>query len=105
MVFIRPTILRSAADSQRLAAQRYGYVRDQQLAQNPKLEPTLDELVRDYMGTTAPVAPPAAAPVVRPAPAPGTTSTTTTTAPGQPVIIVPQVKSSTTIIQTPVPPK
>lgn len=100
MVFIRPTILRSKADAQRLAAQRYGYVRDQQVQQNPKAEPSLDELVRDYMGTTAPVAPPAAAPAA--APAAGTTTTITTTAPAQPAIIVPQVKTTTTIIQTPV---
>jgi general secretion pathway protein D len=107
MVFIRPTILRSAADAQRLAAQRYGYVRDTQLQQNPKQEPSLDELVRDYMGTTAPVAPPpaparpaAAAPAATPAT--GTTTTITTTAPAQPAIIVPQVKTTTTIIQTPV---
>jgi general secretion pathway protein D len=102
MVFIRPTILRSKADAQRLAAQRYGYVRDQQVQQNPKLEPSLDELVRDYMGTTAPVAPPAGAPPAAAAPAGGTTTTITTTAPAQPAIIVPQVKTTTTIIQTPV---
>lgn len=101
MVFIRPTILRSKADAQRLAAQRYGYVRDQQVQQNPKVEPSLDELVRDYMGTTAPVAPvqPGAAAT---APVAGTTTTITTTAPAQPAIIVPQVKTTTTIIQTPV---
>ena len=86
MVFIRPTILRSAADAQRLAAQRYGYVREAQRTQDPKSEPSIDELVRDYMGTTPPVAPPA--------PAAAT--------PAQPQIIVPQVKSSTTVI-TPAP--
>lgn len=99
MVFIRPTILRSAADARRIAAQRYDYARDAQLRQHPKNEPSLDELVRDYMGTTPPVAPagqpqrttPLAVPVPVPAPTPG-----------QPQVIVPQVKSSTQVI-TPAP--
>ena len=54
MVFIRPTILRSQADARAIAARRYGYVRDQQLLRNPDLEPSLDTLVRDYLGTTPP---------------------------------------------------
>jgi general secretion pathway protein D len=54
MVFIRPTILRSKEDAQRLTQQRYGYVRDMQLRRNPDVEPSIDELVRDYMGTTPP---------------------------------------------------
>jgi len=57
MVFIRPTILRSKADAARLTAQRYGYIRGQQLARNPDSEPSLDELVRDYMGAVPPGAP------------------------------------------------
>ncbi|MDB5668273.1 MAG: gspD [Alphaproteobacteria bacterium] len=62
MIFIRPTILRSAADARAIAARRYDYVRDQQLAINPTREPTIDELVRDYLGTVAPTAPPELAP-------------------------------------------
>ena len=75
MVFIRPTILRSAADARAMSARRYDYVRGQQLIANPEHEPSLDELVRDYMGTVpptrgpqpadqvvSPVDPPAAAP-------------------------------------------
>ncbi|WP_293857778.1 type II secretion system secretin GspD [Sphingomonas sp. SCN 67-18] len=66
MVFIRPTILRTAEDARKLAERRYGYVRDQQLLQHPDSEPSLDELVRDYMGAApvlpAPEAAPAAAP-------------------------------------------
>jgi general secretion pathway protein D len=58
MVFIRPTILRSAADARALAERRYGYVRAQQLRQQPNEEPGIDELVRDYMGAAAPVATP-----------------------------------------------
>lgn len=62
MIFIRPTILRSAEDARAIAARRYDYVRDQQLAINPTREPTIDELVRDYLGTVAPTAPPELAP-------------------------------------------
>ncbi|WP_311270282.1 type II secretion system secretin GspD [Sphingobium sp. WCS2017Hpa-17] len=56
MVFIRPTILRTKEDAQRLTQQRYGYVRGMQLQRNPDMEPTIDELVRDYMGAQPPVA-------------------------------------------------
>jgi general secretion pathway protein D len=58
MVFIRPTILRSKEDAQKLTQQRYGYVRGMQLQRNPDIEPSIDELVRDYMGATPPVAAP-----------------------------------------------
>ncbi|AEG48969.1 general secretion pathway protein D [Sphingobium chlorophenolicum L-1] len=58
MVFIRPTILRSKEDAQKLTQQRYGYIRGMQLQRNPDQEPGIDELVRDYMGAT----PPATAP-------------------------------------------
>jgi general secretion pathway protein D len=55
MVFIRPTILRSAADSRKLAEQRYGYIRLQQGLQSPNEEPSIDQLVRDYMGAAPPI--------------------------------------------------
>ena len=54
MVFIRPTVLRSRADGDRLTAQRYGYVRGMQQARNPDVEPSIDELLRDYMGASHP---------------------------------------------------
>lgn len=54
MVFIRPTIVRSKEDAARLTAQRYGYIRAQQLSRNPDAEPGIDELVRDYMGAVPP---------------------------------------------------
>lgn len=54
MVFIRPTILRSRADGDRLTARRYDYVRDMQLLRNPDIEPSIDELLRDYMGAVPP---------------------------------------------------
>ncbi|MDZ7588682.1 MAG: type II secretion system secretin GspD [Parasphingorhabdus sp.] len=56
MVFIRPTILRGPADAAAVAARRYGYIRNEQLLDNPKVEPSIDALVRDYMGTTPPSA-------------------------------------------------
>jgi general secretion pathway protein D len=55
MIFIRPTILRSAADSRRVAEQRYGYLRLQQGLQSPNEEPSIDQLVRDYMGAAPPI--------------------------------------------------
>lgn len=55
MVFIRPTILRSRADGDALTARRYDYVRGMQLARNPDIEPSIDELLRDYMGAVPPV--------------------------------------------------
>ncbi|MCB4862152.1 type II secretion system secretin GspD [Sphingobium sp. PNB] len=58
MVFIRPTILRSKEDAQKLTQQRYGYIRGMQLQRNPEQEPGIDELVRDYMGATPPSAAP-----------------------------------------------
>ena len=57
MVFIRPTVLRSKADGDRLTARRYDYVRDMQLARNPDMEPSIDELLRDYMGAVPPASP------------------------------------------------
>ncbi|HYZ47899.1 MAG TPA: type II secretion system protein GspD, partial [Sphingomonas sp.] len=86
MVFIRPTILRSAADARALAERRYGYVRERQLLQRPDQEPSLDELVRDYMGALPPTPPPDLPGSSPPPLAP-------------PQIIVPEVHSSTTVVQ------
>ncbi|MCW2367062.1 general secretion pathway protein D [Sphingobium sp. B7D2B] len=58
MVFIRPTILGSRADARKMTAQRYGYIRGQQMLANPDVEPSIDQLVREYLGTTPPVAEP-----------------------------------------------
>lgn len=55
MVFIRPTILRSAEDNRRVTGQRYGYLRLKQGMQDPTREPSIDELVRDYMGAAPPI--------------------------------------------------
>jgi general secretion pathway protein D len=56
MVFIRPTIVRTAADARRITAQRYGTIRADQLRVRPNEEPSIDALVRDYLGTVPPVA-------------------------------------------------
>lgn len=55
MVFIRPTILRTPEDNRRVTEQRYGYLRLQQGLHDPAREPSIDELVRDYMGAAAPI--------------------------------------------------
>jgi general secretion pathway protein D len=55
VVFIRPTVLRTNADGQANTALRYNYARKLQLQRNPDLEPSLDELLRDYMGALPPV--------------------------------------------------
>jgi general secretion pathway protein D len=57
MVFIRPTIVKDRGDAQAVAARRYNFARDVQLRNNPKVEPSLDALVREYMGAAPPVAP------------------------------------------------
>ena len=66
MVFIRPTILRSAADARAMTQQRYGYIRERQYLQNPLVEPSLDELVREYMGAAPPPPGPAPLPPIDP---------------------------------------
>ncbi len=82
MIFIRPTILRTAEDSRRVTEQRYGYLRVQQGLQNPDIEPSIDQLVRDYMG---------AAPPLPPSPMPGSIE--------DPRIGVPVMRSSTQTIR------
>ena len=70
MVFIRPTIVRTREQARELSAQRYGYIRNQQALAYPNQEPSIDSLVRDYMGTVPPtaVAPRAGDRVYPPAP-------------------------------------
>jgi general secretion pathway protein D len=66
MVFIRPTILRSPADARAMTERRYGYIRGMQYQQNPDAEPTIDELVREYMGMVPPDPAPSAPPPLDP---------------------------------------
>lgn len=54
MIFIRPTILRSKEDAAAMSARRYGYIRDQQVVHSPGVEPSIDTLVREYMGAVPP---------------------------------------------------
>ncbi|WP_333585356.1 type II secretion system secretin GspD [Phenylobacterium sp.] len=49
MVFIRPTIISSAADAQALTGPRYAYIRDREMGQTGADQSQLDALVRDYM--------------------------------------------------------
>jgi general secretion pathway protein D len=67
MVFIRPTILRTAEEAREMTDRRYGYIRNRQYLQNPTREPSLDELVREYMGVAPPGAQPLPPPPVDPA--------------------------------------
>ncbi|MGV7195893.1 type II secretion system secretin GspD [Xanthomonas axonopodis] len=72
MVFIRPTIIRDAADAQRMTAPRYNYLRDRQLADGDP-EAALDALVRDYLRAQPPQLPAGPSSVVpkrTPAPTP-----------------------------------
>lgn len=52
MVFLRPTIVRSAEDAGVLTARKYRYMQAQQAAREPGL--TLDQLVNEIMGAQAP---------------------------------------------------
>ncbi len=83
MVFIRPTILRTAEDAQALAARRYNYVRAAQVEFDPKAEPSLDKIVLEYLGANVPVAPPAGPSdqIIAPRAMPGTAPLDSTTLP------------------------
>ena len=85
MVFIRPTIVRGVEDARALTARRYRYISAMQAAQHPGAEPSIDELVRDYMGATPPTVPP-----------PSSSARQSST---QPVIITPTMSTSSEIIQ------
>jgi general secretion pathway protein D len=61
MVFLRPTIIGNEADAQRMTAARYDTIRDQQMRDGSG-EAALNALVRDYLRTNPPVAPPPSAP-------------------------------------------
>ncbi|MGE4324164.1 MAG: type II secretion system secretin GspD [Sphingobium sp.] len=89
MVFIRPTILRSKDDARRLTQQRYGYVRSMQLQRNPDVEPSIDELVRDYMGAAPPIA----------APVPGDAVVEPAAAATPPQMVEPDVRRSSGVVR------
>ncbi|MGB3392151.1 MAG: type II secretion system secretin GspD [Stenotrophomonas sp.] len=64
MVFLRPSIVRTASDAQRIAAQRYGYLRENGFRGDPQALAELETVVRDYLHAAPPQAialpPPAA---------------------------------------------
>nr|WP_052338422.1 type II secretion system secretin GspD [Luteimonas huabeiensis] len=73
MVFLRPTIVRDAAQAQAVTAPRYDYMRAQQLGSggtDGSGRALLDALIQDYFGTVAPVVPPPALPRPAAPPAP-----------------------------------
>lgn len=90
MVFIRPTIVRTAGDAQRLSADRWGYMRDEQLRVRPGEEPSLDAMLRDYMRSQPPAAP---SPLDAPPPGP--------IAPAAPVAGAPLAPSATSATTQP----
>ncbi len=73
MIFIRPTIVRSAADARRATAPKYEYIVGQQSSGNPDRQSQLEELVRKYLRAepprvpAVPPLPAAAAPASAPA--------------------------------------
>jgi len=89
MVFIRPTILRSEAEARALAERRYNYVRAQQRLLRPDEEPSIDQLVRDYMDATPPTSDPA--------------GPSDPSKPGVPQVIEPRMRESSERIQLPGP--
>jgi general secretion pathway protein D len=50
-----------------MTERRYGYIRGMQYRQNPDEEPTIDELVREYMGMVPPDQPAPPPPPLDPA--------------------------------------
>ncbi len=72
MVFIRPTIIDSAASARAVTAPRYDYIRRQEISRSPDGLSDLDALVRDYMQAEPVTAAPAVPPPPAPPPAPAT---------------------------------
>jgi len=68
MIFIRPRIIRSAADAQAVTAPRYDFIRGDPALVDRSGVNALDALVQDYLKTLPPVAPPPP-----PAPSPAAT--------------------------------
>ncbi len=71
MIFIRPTIVRSAADARRATAPKYEYIVGQQSVGNPDRQSQLEEVVRKYLRAEPP-----RVPAVPPLPAPAAAATT-----------------------------
>lgn len=54
MVFIRPTIVRSKADAQAITQQKYLYVQAEELMRDPSSGGSIDQFVRDVLGSGGP---------------------------------------------------
>lgn len=54
MVFLRPRIIRSREDAQKVTAPRYRTIRDAQVSRGDTGVSPIEEVVRDYLGTTPP---------------------------------------------------
>lgn len=61
MIFIRPRIIRNAADAQAVTAPRYDFIRSDPALVDRTGANALDALVQDYLRTLPPVAPPPSA--------------------------------------------
>lgn len=59
MVFLRPTIVRSKEDAQAATAQKYLYVQAEELMRGVSAENSIDQYVREVLGASGPVFPPA----------------------------------------------
>lgn len=70
MVFIRPRIVRTAAEARAVTGPRYDYIAAQQAVRNPARQSELEALVREYLRAEPPSAGPAAALPALPAPPP-----------------------------------
>lgn len=55
MVFIRPTIVRDAAEAQAMTAPRFNYIVNEQARRSPTAQSDLERLVREYMRAEPPV--------------------------------------------------
>lgn len=66
MVFLRPTIVRNGADARRHTTQRYDYLRNTGLRDDPAALVELDALVRDYLQADPGTPPAEALPAPRP---------------------------------------
>lgn len=55
MVFIRPTIVRSKADAQAITQQKYLYVQAEELMRDPSSGGSIDQFVREVLGSSGPV--------------------------------------------------
>lgn len=64
MIFIRPRIIKSAADARAATSARYGYIRDQQGVRVGEAEAEIDAMMREYLKASPPAPP--AAPKIQP---------------------------------------